>query len=164
MSIHSITDQKALAAPLVEKRSEELKDDISQEVDIHEPDSMGAVYTKGDKTCQISEDTEKEDTDKASGNQEESQNTGKQTADPTEQMTEDDYKALEEEGMSLEKFELERLNKMLSRVKEERAFKEAGVEAQKAKLTEDIQANERIAYSEYGDQEIIDRLKDYPFN
>ena len=56
-----------------------------------------------------------------------------------DRMTEEDVSQLEEEGMSLEKYELERLEKALSRIKEQRIAKKEGVE----KFSERMEAYEQ---------------------
>ncbi len=123
--------------------------------------SAGAVYTEGnDKDLQATgEDTGKEASKEDTVYKKETQASDKDSAKPAEQMTEDDYRKLEEEGMSFEKFELERLDRMLARIKTQRDMERESVSDQKAKLVEETEAEQSMALNYSQNKELIDRLK-----
>lgn len=122
--------------------------------------AMGAVYTEGDKSSQVTEETGKETSEEDMVYKKDTQDSEKDVTKTAEQMSEEDYKALEEEGMSLKKFELERLDRMLARVKAQQEAAEEGLDDQKARLIESVQAEQNMSYDYSQNKELIDRLKD----
>lgn len=73
---------------------------------------------------------------------EEDSSQDKQQDTTSDRMTEEDYKSIHDEGISLEKYDKERLARALDRVKNQREEKETGITKQKEildKKTEDIQ-------------------------
>ena len=67
-------------------------------------------------------------------------------------MTGKDYTALQEEGMSLEKYELERLERALNRIKEERLMEQHGIENAVAVQQEKITNIENVAKKSSADR------------
>lgn len=125
------------------------------------PASAGAVYTEGDTAgTQACEENDKEVSQEDTVYKKDTQASDKDTSKTADQMTESDYKALEEEGMSLEKFELERLDRMLLRIKAQRDMEEQGLIDQKEKLIQNVQAGQNMALDYSANKELIDRLKD----
>lgn len=122
--------------------------------------SVGAVYTEGDsKSGQAAEETGNEVSQEDTVYKKDTQPSDKLPSKVTEQMTEEDYKKLEAEGMSFEKFELERLERMLVRIKTQRIIEEEGVMNQAAKLQEDAEADQNMAMDYSQNKDLIDRLQ-----
>lgn len=65
----------------------------------------------------------------------------------SDRMTKDDYEDISEEGVSLEKYNLERLDRALQRIKTQRAANEENVEVQKEKLDEKTENVQKMAYT-----------------
>lgn len=122
-----------------------------------------AVYTEGSDTGEVLNNTDtdtgvEEQAKQDSVYKKEEEASGKEPSQVTGQATEEDYKAMEEEGISMEKFELERLDRMLARVKEQRTFKEESIAGQQEKLETKIAAQQNIAFDYSRNKELIDRL------
>ncbi|SHO53897.1 DUF6240 domain-containing protein [Anaerocolumna xylanovorans] len=177
MNINTVSEQKASTAALTaadsyvqlqDKKAEGIKEaketkettkGLAGGAAGSAPVSAGAVYTEGDNTSsQTCEETDKEVSQEDTVYKKDTQASDKDASKTTEQMTESDYKALEEEGMSLEKFELERLNRMLVRIKAQRDMEEQGVIDQKEKLVQDSLAQQNVAVDYSVNKELIDRL------
>ncbi|SHL09242.1 hypothetical protein SAMN02745136_04059 [Anaerocolumna jejuensis DSM 15929] len=175
MSINTISDQntsKAVTGPdsftqLQDKKTEGTKEakkttkGQGSSSAVSKTASAGAVYTEGDdKTLQNNvEDMGKEVSKEDTVYKKETQASDKDSAKSPEQMTEDDYRKLEEEGMSFEKFELERLDRMLARIKTQRDMERESVSDQKTKLVEETEAEQSMALNYSQNKELIDRLK-----
>ncbi len=175
MSINTISDQntsKAVTGPdsftqLQDKKTEGTKEakkttkGQGSSSAVSKTASAGAVYTEGDdKTLQNNvEDMGKEVSKEDTVYKKETQDSDKDSAKSPEQMTEDDYRKLEEEGMSFEKFELERLDRMLARIKTQRDMERESVSDQKTKLVEETEAEQSMALNYSQNKELIDRLK-----
>lgn len=71
-----------------------------------------------------------EQLNQAAGKTEDEKETKDKLEDAGNRMTEEDCKDLEEEGVSLEKYNLERLDRVLARIKEQRSAKASAVEGQ----------------------------------
>lgn len=175
MGIGSIVEQKASAMVLPQDQKAEGTKETKESKESREAlkgqqvaggqqaagtAEVGAVYTEGDKNSQVTEETGKETSQEDTVYKKDSQVSDKDVSKTAEQMTEEDYKALEEEGMSFEKFELERVNRMLVRIKAQQEAEEEGIDAQKAKLVESVQAEQNMSYNYSRNKELIDRLKD----
>lgn len=83
----------------------------------------------------------------------------KDVSKTVDRMTEEDYLALEEEGMSIEKYNLERLDRMLSRVKEQREFKDESIVRQKEKLREKEEDTKKLSNTYGANKEIVEKLE-----
>ncbi|MBB5196221.1 DUF6240 domain-containing protein [Anaerocolumna cellulosilytica] len=77
-----------------------------------------------------------------------------------EQMTEKDYQTIVEEGISLEKYTLEQLERMLERVKSQRNSNADGVEAAKQLLEEKAEAVNKISNYTGINKKIAQKLKE----
>lgn len=77
-----------------------------------------------------------------------------------DRMTEEDCEEISKEGISLEEYNLERLERVLTRIKGQRIQKEYHFERQKEKLEDRDEAVKRMAYYNKGAKEVVDKLID----
>ncbi len=76
----------------------------------------------------------------------------------SERMTEEDYKALTEEGITLEEYTIEQLERALIRIKNQKVMKAEGLEQQKQKLDEQNIALKSLAGVHGVSKRIIEKL------
>lgn len=80
--------------------------------------------------------------------------------DGSELMTSEDYKEIEEEGISLEKYEEERLSRVLARIKAQRAELKEYVEDQVESKHENEEAIKKVAHSNITSKRIAKKLEE----
>ena len=138
------------SVPLQEVKAEEVKNTKEAQVS-----PAGAVYTEGtDKNAPVYED--KEEAEDTVYKQEEA--AGGDVSNTSSQITESDYIALEQEGISLEKFELERLDRMLARIKQQRDLQDESITDQRTKLTEKALQQQFLSLDYTKNKHLIERL------
>ncbi|MDF2871615.1 MAG: hypothetical protein K0R05_3190 [Anaerocolumna sp.] len=159
MNINVISDYKTAgaasatdnSAPLQDVKTEEVKNTKEAQVP-----PAGAVYTEGtDKNAPVYEDKEEAAEDTVYKQEEAA---GGDVSNTSSQITESDYIALEQEGISLEKFELERLDRMLSRIKQQRDLQDESITEQRTKLTEKVLQQQFLALDYTKNKHLIERL------
>lgn len=96
----------------------------------------------------------KEDTKAA-----ESQNEEKDVSNTSNRLTKEDYKDIIDEGISLEQYNLERLDQMLSRIKSQRDFKDESLVNQKERLTKKTEELRGMNNYHGADKELIKKLE-----
>lgn len=74
------------------------------------------------------------------------------------QISASDYERLSQEGISLESYELERLERALERVKAQRNEKSAQLELQVEKLNQDVESARKIAKSNISNDPVIQKI------
>ncbi|WOO34536.1 DUF6240 domain-containing protein [Anaerocolumna sp. AGMB13020] len=160
MNINVISEYKTTGAagtadtsvPLQDVKKDEVKG--TNEV---QAQSAVAVYTEGsEKSSPVYEEKQEEAAEDTVYKQEES--AGGDVSKTSSQITESDYIALEQEGISLEKFELERLDRMLARIKQQRELQENSLVDQRAKLTEKILQQQYLGLDYSKNKHLIERL------
>lgn len=80
--------------------------------------------------------------------------------DTAKQMTEKDYQAILDEGISLEKYNLEQLDRMLERVKTQRDSNAEGVQEVKQSLKEKTEAVDKINNYKGLNKQIVEKLQE----
>ncbi len=109
------------------------------------------TYTEDD-IQKNTEDNQKSEQTKAEAFAEDKQNN------ISERMSEEDYKAISEEGISLEKYNAERLARALQRIKTQRAVKEENLSDQKENLNKKTEAIENMANYNAATRKIVQKL------
>jgi len=141
------------SAPLQDVKKDEVKG--TNEV---QAQSAVAVYTEGtEKSTPVYEEKQEAAAEDTVYKQEE-EAAGGDVSKTSSQITESDYIALEQEGISLEKFELERLDRMLARIKQQRDLQEDSIVDQRAKLTEKILQQQYLGLDYSKNKHLIERL------
>ncbi|MDF2803184.1 MAG: hypothetical protein K0S61_3087 [Anaerocolumna sp.] len=74
-------------------------------------------------------------------------------------LTEEDYKNINDEGITLEKYNLERLDQMLTRIKSQRELKDENIISQKEKLTQKTEELRGLNNYHGADKELIKKLE-----
>ncbi len=107
-------------------------------------------YLTYDETALQKKNSEKTQEEKSTG--EEQQSNAK------ERMTKEDYKAISEEGISLDEYNSERLNQALRRVKAQRIVKEENLTDQKENLEQKMEAVENMINYSGTTKKIVEKL------
>ncbi len=76
----------------------------------------------------------------------------------SERMSEEDYKAISEEGISLKEYNMERLARALQRIKTQRSVKEESIISQKENLDKKLEAVENMANYGTAAKKIVEKL------
>lgn len=165
MNINAISEYNTAISSESITQAKEKKTEEAKGTQTAQTKELGAVYTEGDSTgCESTNitavnDAENENSDEDSVYKKEEDKTEKDLSKASGQITEEDYKAMTEEGMTIEKFELERTLRMLARVKEQRTFQDESITDQKVKLAESIKAQQNIAVNYSQNKALVNRLE-----
>lgn len=123
-------------------------------------DSSAVKTGKSDKVLNTDYIDYKEDliNSKQDSKESESEDEG-DISNTANRLTEGDYKDINEEGISLEKYNLERLDQMLTRIKASREFKDEHLISQKEKLNHRIEELRDLTNYYGADKELIKKLE-----
>lgn len=156
---HFLVNQTKVSDALVEDKNIDNLDNIETGKKINDNGvllSEKSDRTKGSDFIDYKEEVLKsQEKDK----QAESQKEEKDISNTASRLTEEDYKSLDEEGITLEKYNLERLDQMITRIKSQRDFKEENLIQQKEKLSQKTEELREISNSYGADKELIEKLE-----
>lgn len=108
-------------------------------------------------TCTIVE-TDKQAVSERLKSQKESESETVQEDENIKQITEEDYKELSKEGFALEEYDLERLDRAVARIKEQRTEKEESVEIKKEELKAKVENAKQTAKTIIADSGLAERI------
>jgi hypothetical protein len=150
----SLLVQESAASPV---QKEETSNQVAKNNTAAE--TMPAVNDTGYVTyAQEDLQNKTEEKNKEEKNMEEDSSEDKQQENISDRMTEEDYKSIHDEGISIEKYDKERLVRALDRVKDQRADKESDIIKQKEILDEKAEAIQNMAGYGTGAEKIIQKL------
>lgn len=157
MNIKAISEYKTASALDNSVQLQDIKAEEAKSTKVPQAQQTGAIYTEGtDKSTAIYEEKSEKTAEDTVYKEEETINGD--VSKTSSQITESDYIALEAEGISLEKFELERLDMMLTRIKAQRDFQEASLADQRAKLTDKVLQQQYMALDYTQNRNLIKKM------